>query len=386
MLFPKSYMDKEGETGTSIGGRVKPLIARDFMVIAVFAFGGYAVSFLNQKFVACPHLAQIRRASPPPPHVGALLAAALYGANIAYNVMNKRLLLAHPCPLSVTTMNFGTASMCCMLAWGLGVQKPAKLTRELCARLVPLVLLHWAGILAANVAVCEVNIAFTHTVKSAEPFFTAAFSMAFLGAVPSKQAWFSLVLVVAGVAIAATTEASFTFLGLFAAMASNVGVSLRTVLSKRLIDSKDKGLDPVNFIAVLHCGSFFVSLPATLLLERNGLATMCQAHDAGIIMLIGVLVWVFNIASILILSRTSCVTHSLIRTLRRPMLVVGSILAFGTTVRPLNVVGIAVALLGAYVYTGSLETTPQGSRENSPPRRNVAEVQNALEFARCNSF
>ncbi|CAE8729890.1 unnamed protein product, partial [Polarella glacialis] len=132
MLFPKSYMDKEGETGTSIGGRVKPLIARDFMVIAVFAFGGYAVSFLNQKFVACPHLAQIRRAAPPPPHVGALLAAALYGANIAYNVMNKRLLLAHPCPLSVTTMNFGTASMCCMLAWGLGVQKPAKLTRELC--------------------------------------------------------------------------------------------------------------------------------------------------------------------------------------------------------------------------------------------------------------
>eukprot|EP00413_Alexandrium_margalefii_P035032 CAMPEP_0204599194 /NCGR_PEP_ID=MMETSP0661-20131031/54697_1 /ASSEMBLY_ACC=CAM_ASM_000606 /TAXON_ID=109239 /ORGANISM="Alexandrium margalefi, Strain AMGDE01CS-322" /LENGTH=413 /DNA_ID=CAMNT_0051609909 /DNA_START=32 /DNA_END=1269 /DNA_ORIENTATION=- len=341
-LFPKSYLDRASRAKRATPGTES--VVRDLKVIAFFATAGYVVCFSRQQLIGAPYVPQISRRQLPSPSVGALLAAGLYGANVAYNVLNKRVLIAYPCPLLVTTMNLLTCSLCCVVAWAAGISRPPpRLTRD-CLRIVPLMAFHWAGILLANVSVSEVNIAFTHTVKSAEPVFTALFATAMLGTSVSPRAWLYLTLVCAGVALASTTELSFTWLGFWAAMASNVTVSLRTVLSKRLIDSK-MVQDPLSFIMVLHCGAFVISLAVALLLQGSAfLAAPPTPLLAGLA--VGPLVWVFNAASILVLSWTSPVAHSMIRALRRPILVLASIVAFGTALRPLNVGGVIAALAG----------------------------------------
>uniref|UniRef100_A0A7R9ZY69 Sugar phosphate transporter domain-containing protein n=1 Tax=Pyrodinium bahamense TaxID=73915 RepID=A0A7R9ZY69_9DINO len=346
-LLPKSYMPRRYQ------GAPPPTdsVLRDVRVILVFAAAGYIVCFSKQCFMGAPQLQELSP-RPPSPNVGALLAAALYGANVAYNVLNKRLLIAYPHPLLVTTMNFGTCSLFCIIAWVLGFQRPPpKLTYSMCARLAPLMFFHWMGTFLANISVSEVNIAFTHTVKAAEPVFTAVFATLLLGNSTSLRAWLYLMLVVAGVALASRTEVSFTWLGFWAAMASNISVSLRTVLSKKLIGNKTVP-DLMSFMAVLHCGAFVMSLLAAACAKRPPVPDTFLGFSAkaASALAIGPLVWVFNTASILVLSWTSPVVHSMIRTLRRPVLVVASMVAFGTAVKPLNAGGIIMALVGAWLF------------------------------------
>ena len=93
-----------------------------------------------------------------------------------------------------------------------------------------LALLHWSGMLFSNISVSEVHISFVHTVKAAEPFFTALFTTLLIGQPSSLRAWLSLLLVIAGIVVASTAEISFTWRGFWAAMASNVFVALRREL------------------------------------------------------------------------------------------------------------------------------------------------------------
>lgn len=337
----------------------------DIAVIASFAAVAYSVSYYKQRCRCAPHLAKVAPMGPAPAQ-GAMLAAALYASNIAYNVMNKRVLDGHPYPLLLTTVNFGTCSLCCVLAWAVGLQPWPRIRPSfwLCLRLVPLALLHYSGILLANISVSGVSLALTHTVKSAEPFFTAVAAWLFLGAQPDHQSIFGLLLIAAGVSIASGADTSFAWPGFLSAMLSNVCVSLRNVMTKSLFTaqgdkehprSEEEELwvgDPLTLAAVLHCMAFLLSSPLALFMEGRQLPSLFSARQSCLIPLVGVLVWVFNMASFAILSRVSPVTHSVIRSLRRPVLIMSSIAAFGTPVPSLNAIGLVLALLGAWLCTG----------------------------------
>jgi len=359
-LFPKSYLNRSSNTPASVGA-----VVRDLKVIVCFAAAGYVVCYSRQRFMGAPYVPQMKRGGLPTPSSGALLAAGLYGANIAYNVLNKRVLMAYPHPLVVTTLNLCTCSLCCLVACFFGVHTaPPRLART-CVKLLPLMVFHWAGILLANVSVSEVNISFTHTVKSAEPVFTAIFATLICGTATSSRGWLCLTLVCAGVALATTTELSFTWVGFWAAMASNVSVSLRSVLSKKILDDHTVE-DPLGLTMLLHCGAFVISLAVALASEPAALLSVCWTSVATSALAVGPLVWVFNVASFMILTWASPVTHSMIRALRRPMVVVASIVAFGTAVRPTNLGGIAAALIGAWLYNTSTESKKHLSHAEMP--------------------
>ncbi|CAJ1333178.1 unnamed protein product [Effrenium voratum] len=304
-------------------------------------------AYSQQRLLCVPHAVEEWAPGPPSPQSGALLAAGLYGANIAYNVVNKRLLLAHPHPCLVTGMNLFSSAGCCVLCWGLGLMRwPGRLESSVYLRLLGLAVFHWGGMLFSNISVAEVHISFTHTVKAAEPFFTALFTVALLGKKPTIRAWLSLLLVIAGIVVASTAETSFTWVGFWAAMASNVMVSLRTVLSKRLIESHI--LDPLNFQALLQCGAALVSVPVALCFNLHAVKEIALDPSAvSSAIMIGPLVWIFNVASIVVLVHSSPVVHAMIRSMRRPLLVLASIITFGTCLTWLNAMGIAVTILGA---------------------------------------
>jgi len=334
---------------------------RDLVVVLAFAILGYIVSYQKQRFRAAP---QIDKIAPtlPSPGLGALYVAALYGTNIAYNVLNKRLLTAHPCPVFITTVNFGTCSVCCIVAWLLHLQqRPRRVTVSLLARMIPLALFHWVGLLFANISLAEVNIAFAHTLKGSEPLFTAAYVLIKDGDLPSLRVVASLLVVVAGVCVASATEVSFTWLGFWSAMISNCGVAIRSVLSKRLIASEEE--DPANFIAILHVMAFFLSLPAVVFEGEcartfiEGLGTSSSAKT--MVPLIGLQMCLFQMASIMVLAKTTPLAYSMIRTLRRPVLIIASVICFQTPIQPANAAGVLLALLGAWLYQGGLELNGQ---------------------------
>lgn len=337
----------------------------DIVVIGVFAAIAYTISYYKQKCRCAPYLNKVAPTVLDPAS-GAVLASILYASNIAYNVLNKRVLMVHPYPLLLTTVNLGACSVCCILAWVSGFQAmPTKLPSLM--RLLPLAAMHWVSIYAANVSVSQVNLALTHTVKAGEPLITALLSCLLLGIRPTPRDLVGLVMIAAGVVLASITDVSSASLGITMAMASNFGVSFRHVLSKKLLkssfapqaaSSEAQGQsggdsDPLNLAALLHLGAFAMSAPFALALESHHLHNFTAAPwQSLLIPLIGVLVWVFNMVSFTLLSRSTPITHSVIRSLRRPVLIMSSIAAFGTHVHPWNAVGILVALLGAWLCTG----------------------------------
>lgn len=323
----------------------------DVAVIAVFAAVAYTISYYKQRCRCAPHLAKLAPL-PPAPGVVAILAAAFYASNIGYNVRQKRVLLVYPYPLLLTTLDFGVCSLCCVVAWASGLQRrPSRSSLALGLQLAPVAVLHWMGVLLTNVSMLKVNLALTHTVKAAEPLFIEALLLAFYGNRPPPKAAAGCVMIAAGVGLATKTDVSFAWDGFRAAMGSNLCVALRNMLMKRRIKEGDSEF--LNSYALLQCGAFLISLPFALWFEGDHLQGLASLPQASMIPLIGALFWVSNMASVTFLSQFSPVTHSVIRSLRRPVLILSSVMAFDTPVSPLNCVGVLSALLGAWLCTSA---------------------------------
>merc|ERR1712150_353663 len=112
----------------------------------------------------------------------------------------------------------------------------------------------------------------------------------------------------------------------------------------------------VGFTAAM-ASNFGFCLKNVLWQEQAALSTAAstlRGTELGYLLLkatfSGVLFHVYQIVSVLILGRASSVTHSVVNTLKRPMLILVSALFFRTEVAPKNAFGIVCALSGAYIY------------------------------------
>jgi len=339
------------------------MLQHDAKVVLFFAAVGYIACASLQCFACVPERAKNSFGPLPGPHSGALLGGALYGANIAYNVLNKRLLLAYPYPVSMTAVILGICSLFAVVVCALCGDRvrprglSALATPRLAVTAMAMVTLHYIGILCTNISIYEVNVSFMHRVRASEPLFAAIFSMVFMGSKLSSRAWLTLLLIAGGVAGASSTEVSFTWLGVLAAVLANISLALGHVLSKGIMDTV--GPDPVGLTALVNCGAFALSLPTALLSHAlcpkdsdwpaGQLIPSLQQSQVFFLLAIGPLFWMSHMASMIVLSWTSPVVHSMIRSLQRPVLVLASVVAFGTALTPLHSVGIAAALGGAWL-------------------------------------
>ncbi|KAM0064487.1 putative sugar phosphate transporter domain-containing protein [Helianthus debilis subsp. tardiflorus] len=79
--------------------------------------------------------------------------------------------------------------------------------------ILPLAMVHTLGNLFTNMSLGKVAVSFTHTIKAMEPFFSVVLSAMFLEEMPTPWVVTSLLPIASGVALASTTEASFTWYG-----------------------------------------------------------------------------------------------------------------------------------------------------------------------------
>ena len=167
-----------------------------------------------------------------------LLLGVLFGMwylfNIYFNIYNKQVLGATATPFLNTALQFAIGVVFAAIMWATGLHKVPTVTRKQLVTILPLALVHTFGNLLTNVSLGKVAVSFTHTIKALEPFFSVALSSIFLGAPVTLPVVLSLTPIVAGVALASATEASFNWAGFGAAMGSNLTFQSRNVLSKKV--------------------------------------------------------------------------------------------------------------------------------------------------------
>uniref|UniRef100_A0A7N0T1N4 Sugar phosphate transporter domain-containing protein n=1 Tax=Kalanchoe fedtschenkoi TaxID=63787 RepID=A0A7N0T1N4_KALFE len=281
-----------------------------------------------------------------------------YFQNIVFNIYNKKVLNLFPFPWLLASFQLLVGSICMLVLWGFKLQPCPKISKEFIIALLGPALFHTIGHISACVSFSKVAVSFTHVIKSSEPVFSVVFS-SFLGDTYPLKIWLSILPIVFGCSLAAVTEVSFNFQGLWGALISNVGFVLRNIYSKRSLQSfkEVNGLNLYGWISIL---SLFYLFPVAIFVEgaqwvegyRHAIQAVGNPNTFYMwVMLSGVFYHLYNQSSYQALDEISPLTFSVGNTMKRVVVIVSTILVFRNPVRPLNALGSAIAIFGTFLYS-----------------------------------
>lgn len=282
-----------------------------------------------------------------------------YFQNIVFNIYNKKVLNVFPYPWLLASFQLFVGSIWMTTLWISKLQPCPKITKTLIAGLVAPALFHTIGHISACVSFSKVAVSFTHVIKSSEPVFSVIFSL-FLGETYPLQLWLSILPIVLGCSLAAVTEVSFNLEGLWGALISNVGFVLRNIYSKKSLQSF-KEVNGLNLYGCISIVSFLYLFPVAIFVEGakwgSGYQQAIQAvgNKASTlylwVMVSGIFYHLYNQSSYEALDQISPLTFSVGNTMKRVVVIVSSVLVFRNPVRPLNVLGSALAIFGTFLYS-----------------------------------
>lgn len=289
-----------------------------------------------------------------------------YFFNIQYNLVNKQVLGFFPATWALSWWQLAAGIPIAMVMWGTGILKKPKLTKDDLVTLAPIGAAHSAGQILTVASLGAVAVSFTHTVKALEPGVNAIASGLLLGQVFHPMVYASLLPVFAGVAMASAGEMSFTMFGFLTAFGSNFAFVLRNVLSTKFGDVGDMGEDKVtrktNQLAVLTTVAALVLLPCVAFIPggltsvpaawKSAMATgIAPTKAASMIALSGFHFFMYQMSSFWVLSCVQPITHSVLNTLKRIVIIIVSVIVFRNPVSWLSAAGTLTAIGGVLLYS-----------------------------------
>ena len=171
-----------------------------------------------------------------------------------------------------------------------------------------------------------------------------------------------LLPVIGGVALASAADLSFTWDCFAFAMGSNVAFSLRGVLSKKAMGAeKGENMDAGNMFAVMTTLAFLSVLPIAIALEgpilqaeyRKAIATGVYSETELLLRILasGISFYLYNEVSMYTLDSVHPITHAVGNTIKRVILILFSVVRFGTPMTAQSALGSAIAIAGVFAYS-----------------------------------
>uniref|UniRef100_A0A5B7AWA8 Sugar phosphate transporter domain-containing protein n=1 Tax=Davidia involucrata TaxID=16924 RepID=A0A5B7AWA8_DAVIN len=300
----------------------------------------------------------------------ALVFGLWYFQNVVFNIYNKKALNIFPFPWLLASFQLFVGSVWMFFLWTFKLQPCPKISKPFIIALLGPALFHTIGHISACVSFSKVAVSFTHVIKSSEPVFSVVFS-SFLGDTYPVKVWLSILPIVLGCSLAAVTEVSFNFQGLWGALISNVGFVLRNIYSKRSLQSfkEVNGLNLYGWITVI---SFLYLFPVAVFVEgsqwiegyRVAIQTIGKPSTFYLwVILSGVFYHLYNQSSYQALDEISPLTFSVGNTMKRVVVIVSTVLVFRNPVRPLNALGSAIAIFGTFLYSQATSKKSGGEKK-----------------------
>ena len=211
-----------------------------------------------------------------------------------------------------------------------------------------------ASLCFGNAGYLFLSISFVQILKAFTPVFVVAMLYATGIDVPSRRVTFSVVALCVGTSVASAGEANFNLTGVAIMLCAEIAEATRLVLTQKLLTNlKFPALEGLYYMAPI-C-SFWMFGLAALLEMPSAVSTGkfgLPAEHAGLFFLSFSLGFLVNVASFLVIKRTSSVMLKLLGTARNAGLACFSAVFLGDEITQTQAVGYLICLyfFGLYNY------------------------------------
>ncbi|KAK1832165.1 triose-phosphate transporter family-domain-containing protein [Podospora conica] len=231
-------------------------------------------------------------------------------------------------------------------------RKTVKMTGRVYLRaIVPIGFFFSLSLICGNITYLYLSVAFIQMLKATTPVAVLLSSWALGVSQPNLRVFLNVSVIVVGVIIASIGEIKFVWIGVIYQIGGITFEALRLTMVQRLLSSAEFKMDPLV--------SLYYFAPVCALM--NGVValawevprvTMDEVYNVGLFTLLlnGACAFMLNVSVVFLIGKTSSLVLTLCGVLKDVMLVVASMMIWGTQVTPLQFFGYSIALGGMVYY------------------------------------
>jgi solute carrier family 35 protein E1 len=196
-----------------------------------------------------------------------ILCVLWYIVSSSNNVIGKTLLNEFPYPMTMTMVQLLSITVFSGPLFNLwGIRKYVDISwRYYFTLIVPLAFGKFIASVFSHVSIWKVPVSYAHTVKATMPLFTVVLSRVLMKEKQTLTVYFSLIPIIAGVAIATITEISFDVIGLVSALVATMGFSLMNIFSKKVLH--DTNVHHLRLLHILGRLALLMFLPVWIVVD-----------------------------------------------------------------------------------------------------------------------
>ncbi|RAH71410.1 TPT-domain-containing protein [Aspergillus aculeatinus CBS 121060] len=268
-------------------------------------------------------------------------------------------------PIILTTWHLLFATLATQLLARTTTLLNSRHTHRMTARtylrqIVPIGLLYSGSLVTSNLTYLYLNVSFIQMLKAGGPIITLLTSWGWRVARPSLESFLNILVIAFSVGLAVAGEVQFVWTGVVFQVASLVFDANRLVMIQILLKQgqghghgQGKKMDPLVTLyysapvcaltnALIALGSGEVAGFEWGVVSRTGWGVLLANAGVG---------FMLNVSIFVLIGKTSGLTMTLVSVPKNILLIVCSIVIWGSPVSALQVVGYGIALLGLLYYS-----------------------------------
>ncbi|KAL2155308.1 hypothetical protein VTH82DRAFT_49 [Thermothelomyces myriococcoides] len=302
---------------------------------------------------------QVEKPQPPKPALHPAFYVTVWIAlSSSVILFNKWILstLGFAYPVLLTTYHLAFASVMTQLLARyttlLDGRKTVKMTGRVYLRaIVPIGFFFSLSLICGNLTYLYLSVAFIQMLKATTPVAVLLSSWALGVSQPSLKVFLNVSAIVIGVIIASIGEIKFVWIGFIYQIAGIIFEALRLTMVQRLLSSAEFKMDPLvslyYFAPVCAAMNFVVAL-----FWEIPKVSMAEIHSVGLFtfFLNGLCAFMLNVSVVFLIGKTSSLVLTLCGVLKDVLLVVASMIIWGTEVTATQFFGYSIALCGMIYY------------------------------------
>ncbi|KAK3683481.1 triose-phosphate transporter family-domain-containing protein [Podospora appendiculata] len=231
-------------------------------------------------------------------------------------------------------------------------RKTVKMTGRVYLRaIVPIGFFFSLSLICGNLTYLYLSVAFIQMLKATTPVAVLIASWSLGVSQPNLKVFLNVSVIVIGVVIASFGEIKFVWIGVIYQIAGIVFEALRLTMVQRLLSSAEYKMDPL--VSLYYFAPVCAAMNFTIaLFWELPKVSMEEVYHVGLFTLFlnGLCAFLLNVSVVFLIGKTSSLVLTLCGVLKDVMLVVASMIIWGTQVSGLQFFGYSIALGGMVFY------------------------------------